>query len=205
MKRKDMDSEGISLLRFLWRHGGAKMGHSWKRINQKMSQGLQLAIESGLEFEPDDMKIIMGGRRNASEDGFRGGYWTGENLERWYRLACAEGEYRSPSPTAIAMLEKYLKREPFILATRRNERGERLVVGSRFEWAVGKGKKRARMCLTVTSFADDQQSLVACSYKNEERGNRLKIAKRVRITLEALREHNKAVRAALKEEKKTNG
>jgi len=214
--RKPKDSDAIMFLRFLWEHGSAKMGHSWERINSKMWAGLVLAIESGLEFEPDDMTIIMDGSGYSPHkcDGFRGGKWIGVCIEELYRLACAEGKHRSPSPTAIAMLEKYLRREPFILATCRNKSGKRLVVGSRFDWFVGRGKAKERKCLRVTSFADDQKSLVACSYKKgpegkhceacghyEEPYSREKIEKRVKVTLEALREHNKVVRAALKEEK----
>ena len=150
---KPKASGAIELIDICWRHNQEVIGHSWQRMNGTMRQALMLAVESGMRFGIDDIRVIY--------KEYRGGYWMGD-LEGFYRQA---GFYRNPS--AWQAFEAYQKRKPFLwkpaVVKSYLDRGHgqdanppRLVVGAEFEW---KGEK-----VNVTSFHDgDDPYLTACS------------------------------------------
>lgn len=216
-RRRKQESPGMTWLRMLWDHEGAKMGDSWERINQTMASGLRLAIRAGMEFWPDDLSHMYQEPNRYEQGGFNAGYWIGCSIEEYYRLAVGHSRYGHvpPSPTAIAMIEKHLGREPFIYKTATCVTGIRLAVGEQFYWNLSRRKGTDDYQLvTVTSFAEDQQSLTACTYKPKPDGSRCpkcghweqpcareQIARRVRVTHEALRAQNRLVVQRVQEQK----
>lgn len=147
-------SSAMQLLTVLWDHQQEETSHSWLRINQSMRQGLMLAVEMGLHFEPDDLRDC--------HRGFRAGYWVGESLEDFYRRAVCYG-----NASAWKCYETYCGRKPFIWpgaslshnygGGRMGEGLPRLVEGAEFQW-YGEA-------VIVTSFRDgDEPAVIACSY-----------------------------------------
>jgi len=130
-----------------WQH--TPRSSSDQRRTHAVSSSLRNAIRAGMRFEPDDFKRI--------DKGIGMGWIVGaEGLDPIYSLACGS-ERATANPSAVAALEKFLGRHPFLWAEK-SKTAERLRVGSDFTW------KGHRVC--VTSFARDQKSLVACCYKN---------------------------------------
>ena len=146
-------SGAVELIDICWRHNEEVIGHSWRRMNDTMRQALMLAVESGMRFGIDDIRVIC--------KEYRGGYWMGD-LEGFYRQAVF---YRNPS--AWKAFEAYRKRKPFLWKPAvvksyldsghpQDSNPPRLVVGAEFQW---KGEKVA-----VTSFSDGAEPyLTACS------------------------------------------
>ena len=162
-KRFQFRSPAGRLLAILWKHvGGAAPNHSWRRVNMTMRRGLKLAIDGGLRFARGDLARIV--------EAFNGDHWIGETAEWIYSLAVD-----AANSSAVAAFETWKGREPFIVdlcGTFVNSPSarRRLTVGERFWWPsrarrVADGQKQIRYeLLTVTSFARDQESLVACSH-----------------------------------------
>ena len=155
--KKEKRSTAIQLLDLVYENANQATGHSWERINYAMCTALELAIGAGFEFAEGGMAHIFAN--------YKSGYWLGETSEWIYSAAIRNGNM-----SAIKSFEAARKREPFIAdyVTATGYRSnfvhcggrwkrERLHVGATFPW---KGAT-----VTVTSFADDQQSLTACSYK----------------------------------------
>lgn len=185
------DSPALGLLAYVWKHEGSQGGKSWRRLNAAMHAALKLAIESLMEFEPDDFKAIYG-RFNA-------GYWIGQGIEGYYSRA-VDGPH-GPNPSAIKALEKYLGRKPYIVATDcRDEKRIRLHVGARFDWHDGL-KERVR-CVEVTSFqpadGDKPAYVVACTYKRPEKADGgyepRKVDRVFKITHADIAAYHKAIR-----------
>ena len=179
-----MMSPAMKFLQMIWKHEGYQMGHSWRRLNQSMRQGLHLAITAGLRFDPDDAQIIVGDPRDG---GFNGRRWIGENgNENCYSLACANNEHRQASPSAIKMIEKWLNRKPWLLHHRQGN-PTRLCVGAQIAWPPAKD---AKMTLEVTSFGkNDTMNLAQREY--QEQHGRCVIVKRFKVTREQLAEVNR--------------
>lgn len=147
-------------MRCLWDGALGATGHSWTRLNGCMRQAVCVAIEAGFEFHIDDVRTMM------SE--FRGGYWF--SCEQWYANAVEVS-----NASAWKSLESFLGRTPFIWEDKR------LCVGSHFAW-LGKRVK-------VTSFNDDNGTIVACSYEAGDFDNgrwKKKVKKRYKISHEQL-------------------
>lgn len=122
---------------------------SWQRINGGMFSALSNAVNSGMKFNPGDIKLIS--------KSFSGHYWMGDG-EGLYANACG-GERGTKNPSATAAYENYFGREPW-LWPEASKTPERLHRGSRFTW---NGE-----LVTVTSFKDSDQSLIACTYKERD-------------------------------------
>lgn len=166
-------SPAYKLVSHVWQHKQGGTGHSWARVNAAMSQALCLAIEAGLLFAEDDFREIYGG--------MRGGYWFGETSERFYSLAV-----KFDHESACRSFEAWKGRLPFVFG------GSRLHVGAMLDWD---GEANA----TVTSFASDGGSLVACTYKRSEDIHSHQIARRMTITYDELKAAEKGRVAANKE------
>ena len=146
-------SPALQLLTLVWQHKQEATGHSWLRLNQAMRSALNLAVEAGMRFGPDDLKDTNLGQ-------FRPGYWF--HGEMFYRRAVA---YRNAS--AWKACENAWGRKAFIIKGAKLPRtcefgggrmdGDlpRLVIGAEFKW---KGEQ-----VSVTSFNDEKQVVVACS------------------------------------------
>lgn len=170
-------SPPLQLLQLVWRHSLKVTGHSWDRLNRSMQRGLDLAIDSGMQFGLDDFTEMA--KR------FRSEYWIGDG-ERYYALAVGRGNL-----SAARSFERKRGRKPFIWRgqsdhfepSHRNvtRHGSRLAVGTTF------GSRFTR--LTVTSFNDTDGVLVACSYKPVPPGKYgpHKVARRYRLTHKDLR------------------
>jgi hypothetical protein len=127
-------------------------GASDQRRHHATRSALNNAICGGMRFDPDDFNNLS---KSIGIGAFTGNE-RANDIDGFYSLACGK-ERASANPSAVAALEKFLGREPFIWAEDRTP--ARLHVGSQFKW---KGER-----VTVTSFAADQKSLTACSYKRE--------------------------------------
>jgi len=178
MKKKPM-STAYTLINYVWKHNCKEVRHSWRTVNDSMQTAVSLAISAGLTFDPDDFGRIY--------DGMRGGYWFGQYDcgamgEGFYVEACKEGNI-----SACKSFEAWKERPPFVFG------GKRLYIGAELAWGDAK-------YLKVTSFAENGESLVACSYKNDDEsrggyGAEHKVDKRVTITTEEVREAERKTRA----------
>lgn len=103
-----MDTEKKSpayiLMEYVWRNERTK---SFKMLNDIMSQTLEIAIKSGMEFYPDDFKMFS--KKMSS------GYWIGTSYngktqgERFYEKAI-----RYSNSSAYKSFEKWINRTPFL-------------------------------------------------------------------------------------------
>jgi hypothetical protein len=164
-------SPAIKLLELVWNGvSDNKEMWSWLRLNSSMHEALNLAISSGLKFELGDFDYI------ASQ--FRWGWWSGDG-EGFYYQAVEQN-----NTSAIKSLEAHWKRKPFIAndihyrvhsTTVIRKRG-RLVVNAEFHWQG--------LWAKVTSFTDDKEAIIACTYKprNPDKYEPDKIDRRFRIT-----------------------
>lgn len=178
-------SKPIELLDLIYENTNRATTHSWERLNHAMRAALTLAVGSGLEFALGDLAHIG--------SSYKSGYWLGDSDELVYNEAILNGNM-----TAIKSFEAWKAREPFIADGVRpaecygtfvhgssDRQRERLHKGASFNW---KGHR-----VTVTSFAEDQKSLTACSYKPDKDGFRTeKVAKRFKITRDDILADRKA-------------
>lgn len=180
MSIKKSDSAPIRLLQLIWDNALGATGHSWRRLNAPLQQGLRLSITSGMKFGRDDFKKI--------EERYRPQYWMGlgsDSGEGYFTTAAIEDNV-----SAAVSFEIWKDRKPFhfrgiesdpdISGMKRFEGRRRLFVGSWFHW---NGER-----VFLTSFSKDGESVGACSYA-PEKGNpdwsiwtRGKILHRYRIT-----------------------
>jgi len=204
MKNKN-ESPAIKLLRHVWDHeGGGMPDHSWVRRNFAMRKILNMAIVYGFRFSKGDFDLMSS---SESEGGFRFWYWSHEDGEGFYSTACGLNTYGDRNPygpniSACLSFEAWKKRPPFIIKTERNRSGHRISVGYEFEW-----NWETVIC---TSFSEDGAYITACSYEVTKKGelcdecggykssDHKKIKHRYRITLDALREDNKATLGIIK-------
>lgn len=167
-------SPAIEILNLIWNNANSEVSHSWERLNTAMRDALQLAIGSGFPFEIGDFDYI---RNNYDSN-----RWIGD-WEWAYREAVSvdnKSAYQSFEAcfqrTAIIADHVDIPASRFLHLTSKRSRG-RLVVGARF---IYQGR-----LVTVTSFADDNSYLTACTYKDNG-AYPLKIAKRFKITRESI-------------------
>jgi hypothetical protein len=157
---------------------------SQERSDHPGRDALRLAVEHGFYFEEDDIEVLL------KPVSCRGGRGFGD-LDDLYRVAVGMKNIR-----AAISIEQYLGRKPFIFVGVKSrighgrfswERTQRIAVGSSFDWHCPKYKKYRVEC---TSFAKDQESLIACAYKWDEDGNQ-QIVKRFKITRKMLMDKRK--------------
>lgn len=151
----------------------------WERLNNSMRAALELAIGSGLEFDIDDIGIIL--------SNYDSGRWAGD-CEWIYSFAIG-----CRNTSAALSFEKWKGREPifgdnvrfpimfpsmprFVHRWECRRKRERLFVGAAFLYA---GRS-----IRVTSFGD--KGVIACSYTRTKddrtKDGREKLAKRYLIT-----------------------
>lgn len=164
MDRPKMDdSPAYELLYHMWNHTRKRSRFA---LDGSMRRTVILAIDSGMRFGKDDFAKIA---RNMPRLGFRD--------EGIYSQAVKSGNI-----SACQAMEVFFKRKPFIAgfpvdlrtgsgrdAFRSNGR---IAVGTRFRWDG--------QYVTVTSFSEDGESLVACAYKPLERENTEQVIDRMR-------------------------
>ena len=147
---------------------------SWLRLNQTMRRALEIAISAEMPFNPDDFAKI--------DKEFRGGYWMGE-IEDLYAAAIAARHV-----SACQSFEAWRRRAPFVWD------GFRIGVGSSLSWDG--------LPATVTSFADDGGSLIACAYKpRKKHDDPLRIDRRFTISRAELQAAEKVRKVAEAERK----
>ena len=171
----DNRSPAYQLVDHVWKHKLGATGHSWQRINAAMHQALSLAISAGLVFHENDVIDIYAN--------MRGTYWfNAGGAENFYPLAVNSQNY-----SACKAIEKAVGRPAFVYE------GARLHVGSNIAW---EGR-----CATVTSFASDGLSLIACTYAEptKEHPYRSKVERRLTITLDEIKAAEKSRKATIKE------
>ncbi len=197
MGKKQQQSPAMTLLQLVWAnmYGLNVFEKSWDRVNWAMQEALTLAIVRGFRFDADDW---------AAMEPFRP--WCWRDTEYCYSLAVAGGYYDNRAhginmPACLA-IEKDLGRKPFLLQTDRmghDKTRTRICVGVQFVWSGPKDKKDS--AVKVTSFAKDQQSFIACSYKPvADAGDycREKIERRYRITHDDIAAYHQRLRDFLK-------
>ncbi len=169
-------STAMQLMELVWKNCCEVTGHSWERINRSMQGSLRLAIDAGLRFDRDDFTAI--------ENRMRIGFWGGNDGhmlgERFYTTAVKHG-----NSSAAQSFEAWKGRKPFMFnwtAYRPTKNRVRLAHNSRFSWH---GET-----VTVTSFSEDGEYLVACSYRWVDKYYR--IYHRYKITIADLRADMKA-------------
>lgn len=179
-------SAAYRLLQMVWRHSQVAAGPSWDRLNHSMRAALYLAIQSGMHFNLGDFARFA--------DEFGSGYWLHNDVGNM----TGEMAYRSAlvydNLSAARSFEAWKQRPPFIvdqiLGTAEScgdghfhaHASGRLALGFRFAWQG--------LMVTVTSFADDGQSITACTYKDRPKDRPYypqRISRRFKITHEALK------------------
>lgn len=156
---------------------------SWDRHNHMLQSMLYALIRGGCRFERTDFDGLI--RHHAASR------WLGAEIEWYYAAAVKAGNI-----SAALAFEAWVRRKPFFFARRANTGGvakDRIAVGSPLLWGG--------VCLKVTSFAQDGQSLIACLYKHRESIDDPPVypdrpVSRVRITRAELVAHAKALKAA---------
>jgi hypothetical protein len=191
-----MKSAVIKMLELIWDNEGKAQGDgcSWTRLNGALQSGLSIAVECGFKFNLGDFATLCEERPK----GFRFGYWSGQDGERWYSMACAVERGHGGNLSAARSFEQWRNRKPFILKTFDNPSGIRLAIGHRFDWTKdGVIKEGSQRCLVaVTSFDDADGTLRACHYKGVVGEG--KPVKMFTITHEQIAEYNAFIRAAKK-------
>lgn len=182
MKRSDpKGAEGpvVEFVDIARRHAGATVKKMRGVVEHAVRTSIYVAVSDGMRFHKDDFRILSERCSNY-----------GVGWEGLYGTACKVGNI-----SAAQSYEHWLERPPFILD------GSRLYVGAAFFWP---GVDRH---IVVTSFAQDQQSLIACLYEPETPTSRvrrtiagmakvdgLKVIRRMRLPIERVREVARTVR-----------
>lgn len=145
----------------LW--GSCGWGRSWVRLNGHLAETLRLVITGGIRFGEDDFRHIWSVQSRGHIPG---------DVEDYHSLAVLYG-----NRSAADSIDRYLHRKPLSVGVRfpydagRNGL-RRICVGSRLQW-MGE-------YVTVTSFADDGESVIACAYQPHP--NHHKVSRRFTIT-----------------------
>ena len=142
--------------------------------------------------------VVLAARRMAVMYDFRFDLADGEELAGWHPLeflyaeACgfSRGCYNQ---SACLAFEAGLGRKPFLIAGNHEKTPKRVYVDRRFYWY--------NQVVTCTSFAKDNKSLIACTYKPSDDHYPTKVARRVRITHDDIRKYH----AELKQFQAKNG
>lgn len=150
------DSAPIQLLQLIWDNARMASGDSWRSYNAALSNGLSLAIRSGMKFEKGDFKKIS--------ERYRPEYWMGlgsDGGEGYFGMAVVNDNI-----SAAVSFEAWKAREPFIWKGIRASDGQsfegsrRLFVGAWFQW------QSEQVC--VTKFDNEKDTIRACSYVQEK-------------------------------------
>lgn len=168
-------SPARQLVDLVWENNQkAISGHSWQRLNRSMRHAVVVAIDAGLPFNLDDFEFFSNNYRMYRWGGSSDGNSVGE---RFYGLAVEERNM-----SACKSFENWKKRKPFIFQK------ERIYVGKEFKW-----NNEIVMC---TSFSEEDNYLVACSYKDKPKDDysRTKIKHRYKITIEELKKEEKKLK-----------
>lgn len=173
------ESPAVEFLNCVWKHDGSTdKSKSWRRLNAALQTTLAVAIRSGFKFSDQDFFTI--------QKRFNSGFWIGDG-ETYYAMACASAQYPEnqygENLSACIAFETWINRPAFILEDRDGRR--RLAVGSNMTW----NGERTR----ITSIKGE--SLVTCSYKNQDR---TKINKRYTVSSDEISAYSKAWRKAQK-------
>lgn len=139
-------SPALQHVQHVW--SNTRIRGSYQRLNTAMYLALKNAIEADLEFHEADLDKMPGIGR-----------WLTAGGENLYALACGS-ERGILNASAAAAFEKMYGRKVWLWAEETKTPG-RLFIGSQFTW---EGE-----LVTVTSFNDTKQTLVACSYKDAHR------------------------------------
>ena len=142
-------SPALLLFRHVFRTWGSdKWGHSWTRLNGSLSNALELAISAGLRWDIDDFGTMM---HESS------GHIPGD-VDSYHAQACRVG-----NKSAANSIDAYQKRKAIKLGKGWTGHIERLALKRVY---VGYGWHHPELgWLTVTSIAEDGESVVACSYE----------------------------------------
>lgn len=143
-------SPAAELVTQVWNQS-QQQGKSWIRFNGVMFQAVMLAIESAMVFALEDFSDFY--------SGMRGGYWFhGDSDAKGESFYTQAVKYDNLS--ACKSFEKWAGRKPFLLDT-----GARVAVGHHVDW-------NGERC-TLTSFREDGESIVLCSYRWEKEDARV--------------------------------
>jgi len=162
MKKREVDSPAVAMLRLVWDNAQKEGGFSWERLNHSLAGILSIAVGAGLHFDVDDFRLIS--------DQFDFHHWCGVNNaqnsgEGFYGLAIAVGN------TSAARAWEHFRKRPAFIANHVRNTG-----AGGYQHGGGHARKRGRLGLgfyfpwkghsvVVTSFAVDGTYLTACTYK----------------------------------------
>jgi hypothetical protein len=140
---KKKHSPAFQIISLFHAHEGYQQGRSNIRTDHAHQAIMRDCIRYGVRFDLDDFAVIRGA-----------GEWE-------YGIACGS-ERGILNPSAAQAYEKFVGRTPFLIADEGTVTPTRIYVGRQFKW---KGKD-----VTCTSFAADQKTFTACSYKPDPKG-----------------------------------
>jgi len=169
------ESPALALFRLVLRRWGSdKWARSWTRLNGSLADAVRLAITAGLRWDPEDFGTMM------RESGL---HIPGE-VETYRTSACACG-----NASAADAFDHYQGRKAINVGKwwhygKPHESGigrlnlRRVYIG--FSWWEGgvMGTPEEGELYTVTSFADDGESVIACSHYPYEAGKPAQIKSR---------------------------
>jgi len=206
----------VSLVQSVWDNANSGKGHSWQILNGSLHQALMIAITAHYKFAPDDFKNVT--------TNFDGGYWMGTDGdgknygERYYAHAVA-----CNNMSAAMSFEHWRGIEPYLFLGKRlstggwsgtNEVGLLVINDKAPGIAKAAGCKTDEQVLDllsrdcknkwwVTGF-DNEFIRLACYYSDSNKGGHRTGTpkKRIKLTRDQLAEMSKAIRAAIKPEKK---
>lgn len=190
----DAHSPVLALVKHVVRHVAGVGTWSRELRRSAMTGALELAFDSRMHFQLDDFEAL-------ADISWGSGYYTHSFMgkpadeEGWYTKAI-ETHNRS----AAISLEKWANRKPFMFnlfysGGIHRVTPTRLAVRSEFVWENSR--------VTVTSFAEDGNSLIACAYHPPLEGGLGKgpVKRRYRLTIADLRADMAARRNAIKGDK----
>ncbi len=181
--KKNNLSSAIQLINIVWGKSFQVKPHSWRILNSSLQCALSLAIRSGMKFNLNDFQYIAGN--------FRFGYWgynDGHMLgEGFYKQTIC-----NQNLSASQSFEFWKHRQPLIFKdiSYWTPSGNKMFKECRL--AVGASLKWQREEITVTSFSEEGDYIIACSYhpQKEEEYVR-KVKQRYKITRKDLRAEKK--------------
>src|SRR4051812_35504347 len=97
---KKQQSDVINFMDLVWRAVHAA-DLPWSRVNPSLRSALELTVEAGFEFAPDDFSCVL--------KNYRSGFWISQSDEWFYAVAIM-----CDNQSAIASFEKHHSREAVI-------------------------------------------------------------------------------------------
>ena len=189
-------SPALQIITDFCREEGRHLGRSNLRRDQAKRAIVTLCIAHGVHFDLIDFRRLTwpifghgldGDGKVDAEFCNRAGVPHYHPTEDDYALACGCRRGHGNS-SAVSAFERWKDRKPFLILPDDSGTKQRIYVGYRFRWN--------RDQVECTSFAEDQQSLIAVLRLQADLDAPARVARRLRISHADLAAHNKSVTVA---------